>query len=57
MSWAYKMKKRLKKEEVNVGEIVAICPKCHYILLVRNGENPVFCPMCGKKNLPDGEGK
>ena len=55
MSWAYKMKKRLKKEEVNVGEIVAICPKCHYILLVRNGENPVFCPMCGEKNLPDGK--
>lgn len=50
MSWVYKMKNKLSKEEVSLAEVVPVCPKCHYILLVRNGEEPLYCPMCGRIN-------
>ncbi len=52
MSWVYKMKNKLSKDDLAVAEVLPVCPKCHYILLVRNGEEPVYCPMCGLINKP-----
>lgn len=52
MSWIYKMKNKLSVDHTKLGSMVSICPKCHYILLIREGEKPVWCPMCGERNVP-----
>ena len=51
MSWIYKSRSKIPKTDIIVGNLLCICPKCHYILLVRDGERPLYCPMCGSKNL------
>ncbi len=51
MSWVYKMKNKVSKDDLNIGSMLAACPKCHYILLIREGEKPIYCPMCGSQNL------
>ncbi len=54
MSWIYKSRNKVDKKDLTAsGELVPICPKCHYILMVRDGERPLYCPMCGNKNLTD----
>lgn len=55
MGWVYKSKN--KTEDKVVSGVLPICPKCHYILMIREGERPLYCPMCGNKNLEDGKAK
>lgn len=50
MSWLYKSKSKVK-DSLEIDEVLPMCPKCYYILLVRPGEKAVYCPMCGERNL------
>lgn len=47
--WVYKSKDKLQDKPAPTS-VLPICPKCHYVLLIREGEKPAFCPMCGYKN-------
>lgn len=47
--WVYKTLDR-RVDLRYVDDISPICPKCHYILIVRKGERPKYCPMCGFRN-------
>ena len=47
MGWVYKSKN--KTEDKVASGVLPICPKCHYILMIRE--------MCGNKNLEDGKAK
>ena len=55
MSWLYKSKGKIGGGKPELNEILPICPKCHYILQSRPGERPIYCPMCGEKNLVEKE--
>ena len=47
--WVYKtIDKRLDLRYID--DLAPICPKCHYVLIVRKGEHPKYCPMCGFRN-------
>lgn len=50
MTWLYKTKGKVAGTK-DIAEVLPVCPKCHYNLLIRNGERALYCPMCGTKHL------
>ena len=57
MTWVYKSRYKMK-DDIKVNDILPICSKCHYILLLRPGERAYYCPMCGEQHLKvEGEKK